>query len=277
MKTFLSGCGIDRDRHLRCEGVQFTYIRIVLFYTALILLVGCAAPVTQDQPKVELPSLSWHDRVSGILQPGWEIVQTGDSIVVTRKKFVTYYNSIALPASTELRTQMIERSRVEEQYQITLDIADWLSDEKYEELKAVNAKTEKELEAQGDLMRGFASKGDYLPQTPEEKALYREYQSALINLPFHRLPDMYDEKHSIYVKTTRQPWTAFYFTREEMECRAVLENIYSFAEVYADRKSVTWPDAKYASVAAFETFESRRTYDYYMHRKERHLSWQLKD
>lgn len=128
-------------RHSLCEGVQSTYIRIVLFYSAVILLVGCAAPVGQDQSKVELPSRAWHDRVSGILQPGWEIVQTGNSIVVTRKQPVTYYNPIALPASPELRTQMIERSRVEQQYQITLDIAGLLSDGKYEELKAVNAKT----------------------------------------------------------------------------------------------------------------------------------------
>lgn len=257
--------------------VQFTYVR-ALFYTTVILLVGCAAPVAQDQPKVESPSLPWRDRVSNILQPGWEIVQTGDSIVVTRKKPVTYYNPIALPVMRELRTQMIERSRVEEQYQITLDIADRLSDAKYEELKAINARTEKELEAQEDRMRGFAGKGDYLPQTPKEKTLYREYQSALVNLPYHRLPDLFDEKHSIYVKTTRHPWSAFYFAREELECRAVLENIYSFAEVYEGKKSVGWPPgATYARVAAVETFESRRIYDRYMHKKEMNLRLQQED
>ena len=247
-------------------------------YTAVSLLVGCAGPVAQDQPKVESPSLRWRDRVSGILQPGWESVQTGDSIVVTRKKSVTYYSPIALPLMGELRTQMIEQSRVEEQYQITLDIADRLSDEKYEELRAINARTEKELKAQEELMRGFAGKGDFLPQTPEEKALYREYQSALVNLPYHRLPDLYDEKHSIYVKTSRHPWSAFYFTREELECRAVLENIYSFADVYAGKKSVTWPPGvEYARVAALEAFESRRIHDRYMHKKEMNLTFKQKD
>lgn len=249
---------------------QFTYVRIALFYTAVILFAGCV--VSRDRPKVESPSLIWRDRVSGILQPGWEIVQTGNSLVVTRKKSVTYYNPIALPASSELRTEMIERSKDEQQYQITLDIVDRLSDEKYEELKAVNAGTEKELEAQEDMMRDFASKGDYLPQTDKEKALYREYQDTLVNLPYHRLPDLYDEKHSIYVKTTRHPWSAFYFTREELECRAVLENIYSFADVYEGKKSVTWPpEAEYAKLAALEAFDSRRIHDRYMHKKWMHL------
>lgn len=254
------------------------YAKIVLFCTVVIMLAGCAAPVAHDQSKIALPSQSWHDRVSKILQPGWEIVQTGNSIVVTRKKSVTYYNSIALPASEELRTQMIEQSKVEQQYQITLDIADRLSDGQYEKLKAINARTEKELGAQEDLMRDFASKGDYLPETPVEKALFREYQSVLTKLPYHRLPDLYDEKHSIYVKTTRHPWSAFYFTREEMECRAIIENIYSFADVYADRMSVAWPPGtEYGRVAAFEAFESRRLYDRFMHKKERHLSWLVKD
>lgn len=248
---------------------QFTHVRIALFSIAVILLAGC---VVAREPKVESPSQLWRDRVAGILQPGWEIVQTGDSIVVTRKKSVTYYNPIALPASSELRTEMIERSRVEQQYQITLDIADRLSDEKYEELNAVNARTEKELEAHEERMRDFSSKGDYLPETAKEKALYREYQSALENLPYHRLPDLYDEKHSIYVKTTRHSWSAFYFSREELECRAVLENIYSFADVYAGKQNVAWPlGGGYARVAASEAFDSRRIHDRYMQKKEMNL------
>lgn len=256
---------------------QLTYVRVALFYTAVILLGGCAAPVAQDKQTTELPSLSWHDRVSGILQSGWEVVQTGNSIVIMRKEPVTYYNPIALPPAGELRTKMIERSRHKERYQITLDIVDKLSAEQYEELKAVNAKTEKELEAKEDRMRSFAGKGDYLPDTPEEKALYQEYQIALANLPYHRLPDLYDETHSIYVKTTRPPWSAFYVAREELECRAVLENIYSFAEVYEGQRSIAWPPgAEYARVAAFEAFESRRAYDRHLHKKEMNLKGQQK-
>jgi hypothetical protein len=257
---------------------QLTHFRAALFYVAMILLAGCAAPVAQDKQKTESSSLSWRDRVAAILQPGWEVTQADSSIVITRLGPVTYYNPIALPPPGGQRTEMIERSRHKRKYQITLDIVEKLSDEKYEELKAVNAKTEKEIEAKENGMRKFAGKGDFMPDTPEEQALYKEYQTALANLPYHRLPDLYDEKHSIYVKTTRHPWSAFYFAREELECRAVLENIYSFADAYEGRKSIAWPPgAEHARVAAFEAFESRRAYDRYLHKKEMNLKGQQKD
>jgi hypothetical protein len=253
-------------------------IRATFFCAAVILLAGCAAPVAQDRKKNDVASLSWRERVAGILQPGWEVTQTEGSIVITRKEPVTYYNPIALPPPGKQREEMIERSRHQEKYQITLDIVEKLSNAKYEELKAVNLKTEKELEAKEDQMRSFAGKGDFMPNTPKEKALYQEYQNALLHLPFHRLPDMYDEQHSIYVKTTRYPWSAFYFSREELECRAVLENIYSFADVYEGKRSIAWPPgAVFARVAAFEAFETRRTYDRYLHKKALNLKAQRKD
>ena len=198
--------------------------------------------------------------------------------MITRKEPVTYYNPIALPAPGKLRAQMIERSRHQEKYQITLDIVEKLSDAKYEELRAINLETEKELKEREDQMRGFAGKGDYMPGTPKETALYQEYQTALLNLPFHRLPDLYDERHSIYVKTTRHPWSAFYFAREELECRAVLENIYAFADPYEGKRNIPWPPgAEFARVAAFEAFESRRAFDRYLHKKALNLKTQRKD
>jgi hypothetical protein len=250
-------------------------IRAILFCTAVILLVGCAAPAVQDKRKPQTAPALWRERVAGILQPGWETVGADNSVVITRTTPVTYYNPIALPPPGELRTKLIERSRRTESYQITLDIVERLPEEKYEELKSENAKTEKELADREDRMRSFAGKGDYMPQTPADTALYKEYRDALMNLPYHRLPDLYDEKHSIYVRTTRHPWSAFYSAREELECRAVLENIYSQAEVYEGKKSIHWPPgAEHARVAVFEAFESRRAYDRYLHKREMNLTGQ---
>ena len=48
-------------------------------------------------------------------------MQVDNSIVITRKEPVTYYNPIALPPSSELRTKMIEESRYTQKYQITLE------------------------------------------------------------------------------------------------------------------------------------------------------------
>jgi hypothetical protein len=214
--------------------------------------------------------------VSGILQPGWEVVQAGNSIEITRKEPVTYYNPISLPAFGDLRGEMIERSRYKERYQITLDIVDRLSDEQYEELKAVNAETERELEDQEHQMRGFAGKGDFMPNTPQEKALYQEYQSALAHLPYHRLPDLYEEQHSFYVKTTRPTWGRFYFAREESECRAVIENIYSFADVYEGKRTLA-VGGESAAIVPLEAFESRRAHDLHLLKKKINLGRGQKD
>jgi hypothetical protein len=251
--------------------IPLAKIRVMPAYIVLMVLFGCAATLPQTQPTNEPNHRSWRNRVSDILQPGWEI-QLDSSIVITRKEPVTYYNPIALPPPGDLRSQMIERSRRKEKYQITLDVVDRLSNARYEELKAINENTEKELAAREDRMRSFASKGDYLPKTSADHILYKDYQNALVNLPYHKLPDLYDEKHSIYIQTTRHPWSAFYSVREEQECRAVLENIYSFAEVYEGGKGADWPPgASFATVAVFETFGSRRSYDRYLHKKEMNL------
>jgi hypothetical protein len=248
--------------------------RAVLCCAALTLLGACSARVAQDKQGAERPPSPWADRVAGIMQPGWEVVQSDGSVVSTRKKPVTFYYSISLPAAgDELRAEMIEESKRAEKYQITLDIVDRLPDTKYQELKAANERTEQELEDLESRMGRFASKGSYLPTTPGEQALYHEYQRALASLPYHQLPDLYDEQYSVFVKTSRHPGDAFYSAREEMECRAVLENIYSFAEVYEGKKgppqgSGWFGPRAYEWVAMLDAFESRRAYDNYQHKRE---------
>src|SRR5215204_2648965 len=248
--------------------------RAVLFCAALTLLVACAARVARDEQGAKRPPSSWPGRVAGILQPGWEVLETGNSIVIARKEPVSFYNPIGLPASlNEERPEVVKQAKFTEQYQITLEIVDRLPDERYEELRGVNWKAEEEFQALESRMRGFMGKGDYLPRTPGEVALYEEYKSALVNLPYHRLPDLYDEKHSVYVKTSRHRWGQFYSAREELECRAVLENIYSFAEVYEGKKPGT-RFREYEREAVFEAFESGRAYDSYLHKREENLEGQ---
>ena len=247
--------------------------RAVLCCAALTLLVACAARVPQDKRGAEAPSSSWADRVSGVLQPGWEVVKSGGSVVITRHDPVTFYNPINLPAADELWAEMIEQGKRAERYQITLDVVDRLPDEQYLELRAANERTEKELAALESRMPGFTDRGTYRPGTPADEALYQEYRGALAGLPYHRLPDLYDGRHSVYVKTSRHPRAAFYSAREESECRAVLENIYSFAEVYEGKKGPPpgsgWLMVReYERVAVFDAFESKRAYDDYLRKRE---------
>lgn len=246
----------------------------VLCCAALTLLVACAGRVPQAKQLAEAPASSWADRVACVLQPGWEVVNTDGTVVIKRNDPVTFYNPINLPAAgSELRAEMIEQGKRAERYQITLDVVERLPEEKYLELKAVNERTEKELKALESRIPGFIDRLPYHPKTPAAEALYQEYRGALAKLPYHRLPDLFDERHSVYVKTSRHTWAAFYSARVELECRAVLENIYSFAEVYEGKKgpppgSGWFMVEEYERVAVLDAFGSKRAYDDYLRKRE---------
>ena len=239
---------------------------------AFTVLAACSSASPKNAANVDPDLDAWRERVAKILQSGWEVNLVNRSLVITRKEPVTYYNPIALPLFDDLRKEMIERSKTKQPYQITLDVSEKLSNEKYEELKAINAQTNKELSGQENRMRNFASKGTYDPVTPADQLLYKQYQNALSTLPYHRLPDLYDDKHSLYVTTSRNAWAAFYSAREEQECRAVIENIYSYAETYKGEHTIGWPpDTGYDRVAASECFNTARVYDQYLKKKELNL------
>gem|GEM_PF-2108776 len=251
---------------------HYTNLRSILTFLIFIPLIACSPASPKNPAKSESDLEGWRNKVATTLQPGWEINLVNHSLVIVRTEPVTYYNPIALPAAdSELRKQMIERGKRTKSYQITLDFVERLSAGRYEQLKAINASTDKELLSQEEQMRKFASKGNYMPTTAAEKLLYDQYKKALSTLPYHRLPDLHDDKYSIYVITTRPPWSAFYSGREQ-ECRAVIENIYSNAEIYEANKPIDWPPgASYSSVAVSECFNSARVYDRYLHKKTLNL------
>jgi len=239
---------------------------------AFTVLVACSTASPKNAAKVDPDLEAWRDRVAKILQAGWEVNLVDKSLIITRKEPVTYYNPIALPLFDDLRKEVIERSKTKEPYQITLAVSEKLSTEKYEGLKTINGETNKKLNAQEDRMRNFASKGTYDPVTPADQLLYKQYQNELSTLPYHRLPDLYDDRHSLYVTTSRNAWAAFYSAREEQECRAVIENIYSYGEVYEGENPTGWPaGTSYGRVAASECFNSARVYDQYLKKKELNL------
>jgi len=251
---------------------SMTRIRLTLTCIAFTVLVACSTASPKNAAKVDPDLEAWRYRVAKILQAGWEVNIVDKSLVITRKEPVTYYNPIALPLFDDLRKEMIERSKTKEPYQITLDVSEKLSNQKYEELKAINRETDKTLNAQEDRMRNFTFKGTYEPVTPADQLLYKQYQNELSTLPYHRLPDLYDDKHGLYVTTSRDAWAAFYSAREEQECRAVIENIYSYGEAYEGENPIGWPaGTSYGRVAASDCFNSARVYDQYLKKKELNL------
>lgn len=209
-----------------------------------------------------------HDKIAGVLQSGWDVAQSGQVIHVVRLEPVSMYPSNALPLSADTRREIVDESKESIKYEVTIEIGERVTEEKFRELQAVNDQTEKELRNFEYAMRGFAGKGDFSPKTPKDEALYREYQQALQNLPYHRLPDLYDSQNSYYVMTSRPYWTAFYYPREERESMAVLENIYSFAETYPGKIE---PFLTHHDTSVFDTFTNQRDYDSYRHNRNRNL------
>jgi hypothetical protein len=87
-----------------------------------------------------------------------------------------------------------------ESYEITLRFRPRMSKETYERLQKENEETWKKVDAMRDKLReaGIRHKfDDWHPDTPEQKKLVEEYRVARKALPYHRLPDLYTETHSI--------------------------------------------------------------------------------
>lgn len=214
----------------------------------LVLLVFTGACTTQvaetvpEQTQIPAPLPAAHPmvaKISEILQPGWEVKQNGNIIVVSRNEPVSMYGNVAMPAiRAGLKEAMIERSHPLE-YKITIEIGDLILKADRERMLEANRKTELELDRIRDLMGSFQTKGEFSPRNDDEKRLYEEYRTALRDLPYEKIPELYDEQLSYFVSTTRHRNESFSFPREERECRAVLENIFSFLDGYRDLNAQT--------------------------------------
>ena len=217
--------------------------RVFLFILAVVFQLSCSSPAVDNTPaeqnrpaandSPQPPSNLFRDKIAGILQDGWDVTQKENIILVTRREPVTLYNNIALPPpGPDLKRVLENGERV--QYEIKIEIRELVSKAKFREMAAVNEKTDHYLRIKKGAMKSSSSKGEYRPKTEHDTELYSEYQQQLQELPYYRLPDLYDAQNSYYITTPRSRRESFSYAREERECRGVLENIYSFAEAYED-------------------------------------------
>lgn len=183
------------------------------------------------------------------------------------------YGNIAMPPPEYgLKEIMKDGQRIE--YRITIEVAELVSKAKVREMEIVNRETDRKLWLTSDAMREFNSKGDYDPRTDREKELYGKYQQQLRVLPYHRLPDLYDAVNSYFISTTRRRNASFSYPREERECRAVLGNIYSFADAYSDLVKAAEDDEFFSypwDRKVDQAFMNGRDYDMYLATRTRNL------
>jgi len=254
----------------------------LVFLSLFLFHVGCAPstadhvdtdPIQQATPEPTPISHPMVARINAILQEGWNVTQEGNIIRITRREPVTLYNNIALPPrGAGLREVMENGRRVK--YEITIKVSEFISRKEFREMADANEKTDRELRITRGAMERFASKGEFRPSTEQDRELYSEYQQELRDLPYHQLPDLYDSQNSYYISTTRTRRDSFSYQREERECRAVLGNIYSFADAYDDLVKAAAEDDFFDypwDRNVDQAFISGRDYDSYVFQRKLNL------
>jgi hypothetical protein len=255
--------------------------RKLALFTLLVFSLACAPRSVETVPEqAEIPSSTRQlkhplvTKISEVLPPGWEVTQDGNVIDVIRLAPVSTYNNVALPPFGPglKRLMTVEANRLN--YKITVEIGDLVPKPEHKRLTEINDETARELRVLSYAMDSFRSKADWRPTTESQKKLYEEYREALRSLPYNRLPDLYDDQHSYYVSTTRHSRASFSYQREERECRAVLENLFSFLDGYRDLNAKTGDDESFDfhhDETVAEVFRSSREYDLYLLHKEENL------
>jgi len=221
--------------------------KALLIFALIVLQLACTShsdelPVPQaPEPEVEIPKHRLTTQISRFLNPGWEISRDGNVIVVTRIKPVATFGNIAMPPK-EVHWQQMKEDPYLVVYQVRIELGSLLSKAEYTRMVEANELTERKLRGLSLTMSNFQSKTTYDPRNAFEVELYERYRDGLRKLPYVRLPDLYDEANSYYVTTTLSSRLSFVYPREERECRAVLENIFSLADGYSDFTNATTQD-----------------------------------
>lgn len=257
-------------------------MRILLHLPVVLILlqIGCAStpdvvpePVQQvtQVPQETHPLVA---KIANILQDGWDVKQSGNIILVTRREPVSTYGNVATPPRGPWLRRAMSESKRNLNYQISIEIGDRKSKSDYQKMIEVNSRTELDLDIFEDKMREFRSKADFSPQSESERKLYEDYRRMLRELPYDKVPDLYDDQHSFYVTTSRHSRESFVYPPEGRECRAVLENIFSFAEGYSDFNDKTDDEEHFEypfDHTVEKVFLSRRDYDSYLLVKQDNL------
>ena len=209
------------------NGSFFALVAVGAF--AVSLSLAAKAPVPPDGvPPQALKA------VQGVLPKGWTATVKGVTLTVRREKKIGLYNPIGAP---DLGREPITPTSIEP-YEITLRFRPRLTAEAYEKLQKENKATAEKLEAMRDGLRAARIShkfDDWLPNTPEQKKLVADYRAAQKALPYHRLPDVYTDTHSIDIEDSVRFPLSFANAEEAKECWGVKGDIRGLFKPHADQ------------------------------------------
>ena len=251
----------------------------------LLCQIGCTSDSSNSlqqssetasvEPQKEATQHPLAPNISKILQDGWTVKQDRNTIRVAREKPVAVYVNVAMDVRRSALKQRWDERSDSTKYEIVIEFGDRVSQEAYRRMAEENRIYDFKFRAMRDDMNHFSAKGEFYPKSEQDRLEYGEYQKALRETSYNRLPDAKDDRYSYYVKTSRSRNESFWLAREERECRAVLENIFSFIDGYSDFT----PDAHDepdTNPPVFddlvgEVFLSDREYDFYLREKATNL------
>jgi hypothetical protein len=163
----------------------------------------------------------WMQRIERVLPEGWTVTHQDELLLVERNKPVTLTNLINAPAIPDA-TDRGELDSTTQTFRIRLKFAPRLSQDDYDKLAAENIATSAKVEQLRKSIEDIDHKfTQYVPATIEQKRRVAEYNSSVLKLPWHDLPDCYTTEQSIFYDSGWPEFLSFADPSISEECAGV--------------------------------------------------------
>lgn len=200
-------------------------------YVAMALL-GCSTFACRTESTVaeqESAARALATRVEALLPAGWSASHADGVLVVRRNDPVRVVNMINAPPM-ESEKDILARSFPCE-YRITVRLGERLTAERLAEMRRHNKEVAETLVRLAEKMRHITHKfDDYLPTTPEDERLVKEYRAA--QALYREIPRYHYNGFPVAVTSEPSDALQFALPQEWQECQKVRTMVLSCLEEY---------------------------------------------
>ena len=169
-------------------------------------------------------------RIRSLLPANWELQQTNEEIVISRKDPVRTHGCICLDLSwakhPELLRQDVEKYGVTRDYKIRLRSGSIVDPVEYARIKESNS----QIKVTRDTVI-------------QDREFFEDDAMNSFDPRYRQLPDYYDHHSSVYLETTLHPWECIYPGEVARECEHVLRALDSIFTKYPEvdnRRVLSW-------------------------------------
>jgi len=191
-------------------------LSVIALLLLLLTFAGC-----RNTTRAPLPQRSeTAKRIEAVLPHNWELSESNDQIIISRREPVTSYGCVGLDVNLfrhlDLWKKHIEANGSRENYKIRLRFAPRMSFEEYARLKEPNNQI---TVTKSTIIQG--------------RDFYEDDAMKSFDPRYRELPKYYYEHHSIYLATTLHPWECLYPDEVAIECENVLRSLGSLFTPYS--------------------------------------------